>query len=239
MSGSSLAAMAWRNVWRNKRRTLVTLSGIAFGVLLTVFFTSISDDSYGKMIEMAARLGGGHLTFQHPDLLENPSLKNTVENADELAALALEDDDVEKVVTRITGSTLLAAGGNSYGAGFLAIDPAVEDESTLSILEAIKEGELFDSSTGRGIVVGQKLADNLGIGIGKKVACFPSTRSGRFSATGRTRPRRWARSSATSARARRWPRACRRGRQGTRWSCPGPRRSPSWPTTSPWTPRSR
>ena len=169
MSGSSLAAMAWRNVWRNKRRTLVTLSGIAFGMFLAVWITAISDDSYGNLIEMAARLGGGHLTFQHPDLLERPSLKNTVENADALTTLALEDDEIDKVVTRITGSVLLAAGGNSYGAGFIAIDPGAEDSSTLSILEAIKVGELFDSSTGRGIVVGQKLADNLGIGIGKKV----------------------------------------------------------------------
>jgi ABC-type lipoprotein release transport system permease subunit len=169
MSGSSLAAMAWRNVWRNKRRTIVTLSGIAFGMFLAVWITAISDDSYGNLIEMAARLGGGHLTFQHPDLLETPSLKNTVENADELTALAIEDDEIEKVVTRITGSVLLAAGGNSYGAGFIAIDPKAEDESTLSILEAVREGELFGSTTGRSIVVGQKLADNLGIGIGKKV----------------------------------------------------------------------
>ena len=169
MRGSSLAAMAWRNVWRNKRRTVITLLGIAFGMFLAVWITAISDDSYGNLIEMAARLGGGHLTFQHPDLLEKPSLKNTVENADELRALALEDDEIEMVVTRITGSVLLAAGGNSYGAGFIAIDPSAEDTSTLSILEAIEEGGLFDSSSGRGIVVGQKLADNLGVGVGKKV----------------------------------------------------------------------
>ena len=72
MKGSSLASMAWRNLWRHRRRTLLTLSSIAFGTMLAVLFTGMGDSNWSEMIQLAARLGGGHVTLQHPEYLETP-----------------------------------------------------------------------------------------------------------------------------------------------------------------------
>ena len=79
---AALPQMAWRNLWRNRRRTLVTLSSIAFGTMLAVLFTGMGDHNFSDMIDLAARLGGGHVTVQHPEYLEIPTFSRTVEDAD-------------------------------------------------------------------------------------------------------------------------------------------------------------
>ena len=178
MNTATLAKMAWRNIWRNRRRTLITLVGIAFGVLLAVLFTGMADASYSKMIDLAARMGGGHVTLQHDDYLESPSLADSVENAAELAQMAEQDPRVVKAVPRIGGSTMLAAAANSYGAFFVAIDPRLEDDSTLSLLDSVTEGEMFAANDDHGIVLGAGLAKNLKVKLGRKVVYTLTDKSG-------------------------------------------------------------
>ena len=164
-----LISIAWRNMWRNRRRTLITLTGIVFGTMLAIIFTGMGDHSWTKMINIAARMGGGHVTLQHPEYLQTPSLRRTITGVADKSARALADPNVERVVSRITGNTLLAAGGDSSGAFFIAFDPKKEDVTTLAIMDTVARGKMLDSSKGRGIVLGQKLAENLGLKLGRKV----------------------------------------------------------------------
>ena len=110
-----LARMAWRNIWRNRRRTLLTLSSIAFGTMLAILFTGLGDANWREMIDLAARLGGGHVSLQHAEYLDTPTLSRTVHDRD-LREIALRDPDVERVVTRVTGQLMLSSAGQSYGA---------------------------------------------------------------------------------------------------------------------------
>ena len=97
MTGPKLAVVAWRNLWRQKRRTLLTLSSIVFGGFLAVLFTALQDRSFADFIDTAARLGGGHVTLQHPEYLDTPTLKRTVQGNGELRGLASQDKDVERL----------------------------------------------------------------------------------------------------------------------------------------------
>jgi ABC-type lipoprotein release transport system permease subunit len=130
------------------------------------------------MIDLAARMGGGHVTIQHPEYLEAPSLKRTVTDAEALRETAREEPHVVRTATRITGQAMLATAGNSYGAYFIAIDPAQEDEQTLSVLEALHEGELFEKSADKGIVLGARLAENLKLKLGRKVVYTMTDKQG-------------------------------------------------------------
>jgi len=167
--GPNLASMAWRNLWRNRRRTLLTLSSISFGVMLAVIFTGGGDAQWSSMIRLAARLGGGHVTLQHPEFLDTPTLSRTVSDVSRLRETASRDPDVERAITRIAGQVMLSTAGQTYGAGFIALDPEVEDETTLSLLEALSEGEMFSSAQDRGIILGKRLAENLDVSMGRKV----------------------------------------------------------------------
>jgi len=69
----TLAMLAWRNLWRQRKRTLVTLSSIAFGFAMAVFFIGIGDGSHNSMIRNAIKMGEGHITIQAPGYLEAPA----------------------------------------------------------------------------------------------------------------------------------------------------------------------
>ncbi len=170
--------MAWRNLWRNRRRTILTLASMTFGLMLAVLFTGIGDEGYGKMIELAAKMDGGHVTVQHPKTLDTPSLKRTVMGTTALADTARADPQVSRVVTRINGQVLLATARQSKGAAFIAYDPKAEDLATLSLLEALHEGKWFETSQDKGIILGLRLADHLGAKLGKKVVLTLTDKQG-------------------------------------------------------------
>jgi ABC-type lipoprotein release transport system permease subunit len=176
--GPPLAAMAWRNLWRHRRRTLLTLSSIAFGTLLAVLFTGIGDSQWRGMIDLAARMGGGHVSIQHSQYLEAPTLDHSVPNATAMAELALAHPLVIRAVPRISGQLMLATAGQAYGAAFMAFDPGLEDESTFSLLEALDEGRLFEGPDDKGIILGAQLAENLNAGIGRKVVYTLTDKTG-------------------------------------------------------------
>jgi len=167
--GIQLAAMAWRNIWRNRRRTLITLSSIGFGTALAILMTAVQDAQWRDMIDVAARLGGGHVTLQHPEYLDTPTLSRSIDGTPALRTLALEDPHVDRVTERITGFLMLSTAAQSYGAAFIAYDPAAEDPETLSILEAVKEGEPLEDAHEPRIVIGSQLAQNLDTRLGKKI----------------------------------------------------------------------
>lgn len=177
MSFWRLTGMAWRNLWRNPRRTAITLSSIALGMFLAIFFTGFQDSNFSDMIDVAARLGGGHVTLQHPEYLDTPTLSRTVASGP-LRDRALRDPQVERVVPRITGQLMLSTSGQNYGGGFIAYDPALEDIETLSLLDAVDEGEVFASSEDKGILIGHKLADNLDAKLGRKIVYTLTDRHG-------------------------------------------------------------
>lgn len=178
MHGPSLATLAWRNIWRNRRRTLITLMSIAFGVLLAVLFTGIGDSTYGQMIDQTARLGGGHVVVQHPEYAELPSLKRSVHDDGGLRARALADPAVTAAMPRVSGPAMLSTAANSAGVHVMGIDPTKETRETLGVLEALREGELFAAADDKGIILGSGLAENLGVTLGKKVVLTANDKSG-------------------------------------------------------------
>ena len=174
-----LATMAWRNIWRNRRRTLITGFGIVFGVFLAVLMTGIGDATYGQMIDHAARMGGGHVVAQHPEYQELPTLKKTVADAGAMEAAAAELPHVTGTTTRITGAAMLATAKNSRGTMFIAIDPQRETPQTFGLLDAQWEGEpLMAADQKKAVVLGAGMAENLGVTLGSKVVYTVTDRHG-------------------------------------------------------------
>ncbi|MCB9797105.1 MAG: ABC transporter permease [Alphaproteobacteria bacterium] len=169
MSGPPIARMAWRNLWRNRRRTLLTLVAIAFGVFLAVMFTALQDQSFATMINEAARMGTGHVTVQHAEYDDTPTLSRSVTSVSAVREQAMAVEHVAKVVPRIQGQAMLATASESYGAMLMAYDPTQEDETSFTYDDGLVKGELFDGPDGGGIILGERLANNLGLDLGDKV----------------------------------------------------------------------
>ena len=188
LRGPALYKMAWRNLWRNRRRTIITLSSLAFGVLTAVSFTALTDQSLGDAIDLAARMSNGHVTIEQKDYRDSPSLERTVTGDAALRARIAADRDVVKVVPRISGQLVVATATDSFGAGFVALDPTLDDERSFAPLGQISEGKLFAAGDAQGIVLGKTLAKNLGAALGKKVVYTLTDKHGEIvSGLGRVR----------------------------------------------------
>ncbi len=178
MSGPKLAALAWRNLWRQKRRTLLTLSSIAFGGFMAVLMTAMQDQSFADFIDNAARMGAGHVTIQHPEYQDRPTLSRAVGGTIDKRARAEGDGRVLKAVERASGAAMLSTARDSYGGFFIAFDPTVETPETLELIEGLTEGRMFETPDERGIVLGAVLADNLQAELGDKIVYTLTDRHG-------------------------------------------------------------
>lgn len=165
----SLVKMAWRNLWRRKRRTLITASSVAFGVFLSVTFTASGDYGYTNMIDASAKMGFGHVTVEPEGFNMTPSLQKKISDANVIREKVLKVSGVTSAMTRISGQAMFSSAVKSVGGLFIGIDPAQELVDYNVFINSIVEGELFKTRKGRGAVVGSKVAEKLKIGIGKKL----------------------------------------------------------------------
>lgn len=178
MNGPKLFSMAWRNLWRQKRRTILTLISIAFGGFLAVLMSGMQDYTWVDFIDTTARLGSGHVTLQHPEYLDKPTLTRTVTHTDEKRAAVLADDEVAVAVDRTTGQAMLSTAADSFGAFFIAYDPTQENNYTLEWTDGLVAGELFTQPDDDGIILGKILAENLDAQLGNKIVYTLTDRNG-------------------------------------------------------------
>jgi len=168
-SKMKITILAWRNLWRRKRRTYITAFSIGFGVMLAVTFTGTGDYAYTNMINAGADMGMGHVTVQPAGYNQTPSLDKRIKHSDQVQSTIQQLPGINKTLTRIMGQAIFASARKSIGGAFIAIDPNNEDAENNLFIRSIVEGELFKSTSDRGVVIGNKLAEKLGLRIGKKL----------------------------------------------------------------------
>ena len=164
-----LNTLAWRNLWRHKRRTLITASSIAFGVLLAVTFTGAGDYFHTRMIDAGANMGMGHITIAAQDYNRAPSSQKPIKGSNTLQVLIADLPEVTSVVARIQGQAMFASARKSVGGTFIAIDPSQESANNNLFIESLTEGVMLSQTAGKGIVMGVDLVRKLKLNLGKKV----------------------------------------------------------------------
>ena len=165
----NLNILAWRNLWRHKRRTLITASSIAFGVLLAVTFTGAGDYFYTRLIDAGANMGMGHITLAAPDFNRAPSSKKRLQKSEQLKQHIAQLQQVKNVVARIQGQAIFASARKTIGGIFIAVSPEQENSDNNLFVRAMVSGQMLSSGTDRGIVLGVDLARKLKLELGKKV----------------------------------------------------------------------
>lgn len=174
-----VTAIAWRNLWRNRRRTLLTAGGIAFAVVLLMFSRTLQVGGYKTMIEAGTGLLHGHIQVQHVDYLEDSKFEYLVSDAAALAERLAEHPQVLAATPRAVGFALLSVDEKSFGAQVLGVDPQVEPGlSTLPSMVA--EGRYINA--GDEAYVGSVLARNLGAGVGDELLILGTGKEGGMAA---------------------------------------------------------
>ncbi len=122
--------LAWRNLWRNSRRTLISITSIVFAVLLALAMRSMQNGTYDSMIQSAVGLYLGYVQVHAEGFWEKRSLDESVEltNARLLSFDSLSK--VTRVVPRLESFVLLSKDSSTKVAQVIGIDPRREDEMT-------------------------------------------------------------------------------------------------------------
>jgi ABC-type lipoprotein release transport system permease subunit len=172
-----LLQLAWRNLWRNRRRTLITISAVVFATLLSLAMRGIQLGTYEENINFSLNLFPGHLQLQHPAFRDNPTLHNSFTADDELRSALSHDARIKAFSTRIVADGLLSFRDNSLGAAIFGVDPAKE-KTVSRILDRIDGGRGLTATDKSEIVVGHIMLRNLKAGIGDDVVILAQGRDG-------------------------------------------------------------
>jgi len=163
-----LIKLSWRNIGRNKRRTLITITAIAFATLISIAMRGLQIGTYKENIDNAVSLFTGYIQIQRPEFLKNPSLQKSFLLTDGLRSTILTTPYIKGMAPRIYSDALIALQDKSFGVAIFGISP--EQEATVTkILEKTNNGRFFSSDTTLEIVVGYKLLKNLEARIGDTV----------------------------------------------------------------------
>ncbi|NKB98415.1 MAG: FtsX-like permease family protein [Pseudomonadales bacterium] len=168
------ARIAWRNLWRNKRRTWLTAGGIAFATLIVCFGMSAQVGTYGTMIENATRFLEGHLQISHPEYPDDTRLENTITSATELVRVLDAVPNI-KVAPRAEAFALMSSDDRSFGGLLVGVDFEREQE-IIVLFNGIKEGRLPQNE--EEILLGATMARNLGARIGDEVVALGTAKEG-------------------------------------------------------------
>ena len=172
-----LLMFAWRNLWRHRKRTIITLSSIAIGFGLAVLSIGIGDGSHNSLIRNAIKLGEGHLTIQPRGYIEAPAnhkyLTDGLALSKKLESLNL-DGSIEP---RISLQMLASTANNSVGAALEGISSASDPRVDMLKPQLLK-GEWLKTGDKRGIVIGNGMASKLKAKIGSKVVLMAGKKGG-------------------------------------------------------------
>ncbi|SHK04366.1 ABC-type transport system, involved in lipoprotein release, permease component [Tangfeifania diversioriginum] len=156
--------LAWRNLWRNRRRTLIAISSIIFSVLLASWMRSMQEGSYDSMIENVVKFYSGYLQVQDTAYWEERTLENSMEVSPELIHQIENLKDVTLVSHRLESFALAANHQHSKPGMVLGIEPEAENRIT-AISKKIKTGEFLQPGD-KSVVLGKGLADFLNLSVG-------------------------------------------------------------------------
>lgn len=174
--------LAWRNIWRHKRRTLLTAGAIAFAAILIIFSIPIQEGGYAQMIDMSLRVFPGHAQVQAPGYQERPQMHKTIDNAKALAESLRRSGHYKAVTARAQGFALLSSADRSYGASVAGVQPKSETDVSF-IPKLLKEGRFLSADDALEAIVGSALARNLKVKPGDELVMLGSGKDGSVAAT--------------------------------------------------------
>lgn len=174
--------MAWRNIWRNPRRTILTVFAIAFACVLLIFMLSLQAGTYEVMIDAAVKTRTGHLQVIAEGYNENRKIRKVVADPDGIAAILDQTPHVTGYTFRANGFALLSSEHRTYGGMITGIDP-IRESLVSTVPATIRQGRFLGPGDENAAIVGNLLAKNLKIGIGDELVVLGSARDGSIAAS--------------------------------------------------------
>ena len=170
LSWTVITRIAWRNLWRNHRRSLIMLSAIALGVWGMIWMTALMRGMVDQMIDNSIKALSGHIQIHAPGYRDDPSIEHLIPAVNTTPALnmLLASEDVVAWSQRIRVPAVIRSEREVYAVTLVGIDP--ERERGLSFIEqSMGDGEYLKSVHDKRLIVGKKLLDRLETKLDRRV----------------------------------------------------------------------
>lgn len=163
-----LVLIAWKNIWRNKARSLVVLTSIVLGIWAGTFIMSFSWGMTTQYVNLAIKQEISHIQLHNPDYKKDKNIRFVIANAEQILAGIEKTDGVKAASARTIVTGMASSTTNGVAATIMGISP--EQENKLTGMGAnIIEGDYFAQSRHNAIVMGEKMVSKLKVKLGAKV----------------------------------------------------------------------
>ncbi|SHK57622.1 ABC transporter permease [Rhodothermus profundi] len=169
--------LAWRNLGRNRRRTLLTVAAVFFATFLMVLLRGLQLGTYDFFIRQSTRLSTGYLQIQHADYLDRQSLRQSFRLPDTLFVRIRTTPGITGAAPRLESGGLISNRATSYGVRLLGIDPTYEPEVT-DFPARLIAGRMPAPNDHLEIVAGYRLLENLNASVGDTLVLLAETYQG-------------------------------------------------------------
>ena len=155
--------LAWRNIWRNKRRTLITAASIFFAIFFALIMRALQLGSYSNMIDNAVKLYSGHIQIHADGYWDNKSINNTLVQDEELMKMLRNNERIRQIVPRLESFALGSSGPQTKGVLVMGVNP-VKQDSMSKLSEKLVKGAYFQPGENAAII-GETLSEYLQLGV--------------------------------------------------------------------------
>jgi ABC-type lipoprotein release transport system permease subunit len=162
-----IITMAWRNLWRNKKRTLITASSLYFAVVFAIIMRSLQLGTYDVMIDGAVKSYSGYIQIQDSLYFQEKSIDDLIFYDDKLAQAIDSIPGVVSSLPRFETFSLASIGNKTKGVLLQGIEPE-KDNAMTGLSKHMKSGK-FLTSASTGILVSARLATYLNVMVGDTV----------------------------------------------------------------------
>lgn len=164
-----ILSVAWRNVWRNKTRSIIMITSIALGLVVGVFYMAFMQGMVDARIESATKSELAHLQIHAPHFLDNNEISIVINGAHQLTSEIMKTAGVKAASYRLVAEPFVMAAHGTGGGRLVGVVPEMEKHVT-DIADHLIEGTYLEKS-GRmpSVLIGEKLAKNLNLKIGSKI----------------------------------------------------------------------
>jgi ABC-type lipoprotein release transport system permease subunit len=174
--------IAWRNLWRNPRRTLITMTAIAVGYAALLVFACLLEGMRQQMVETSTSSGLSHLQVHAPGYYPDRSIYETLggrEGVDVSGLLATitSDPQVRAAAPRAYGYGLISSGEHSAGAEILGVEPVQEQQLT-TLPTRLVGGSYLSEHMPKGVVLGEGLAKAIEAKVGVEIVLIAGATDG-------------------------------------------------------------
>lgn len=182
-----LLTLAWRNIWRNKRRTFITIASVAFAVFFAVFMQSIQKGAWDHMLDNVVNFYYGYAQVQQADYWEEQSLDHALPYTNELQAELAAVPGVSGMAPRLESFALAAGEGQTHGVLVVGASPEAENELT-QLQDRLVAGSYWDEDS-QGALLADGVAERLEVAIGDTVVLLSQgyhgvNAAGKYAVTG-------------------------------------------------------